>query len=239
MALNPRARSLLLLAVVLLVLATVNVLDKFGPPRTGLVLGPVVALALVLMARRAGLTWHDIGLSRHTLGTGLKYAGVAVLAVATLYGLGLALPLTRPAFLDVRYQLHLGAAAVVALVVIPLGTVLLEEVAFRGVLHGLVHRHRGALWASATSSALFGLWHILPSLPLSSANHAVGALLGADATGQLLAVLAAVGFTALAGLVLCELRRRSGSLLAAAGLHWATNGLGVLLAATVATLRLA
>jgi membrane protease YdiL (CAAX protease family) len=234
-----RARSLLLLSVVIAVLAAVNVADKFGPPHTGLVVGPVVALALLALARRAGLTWHDIGLSRHTIGTGLKYAIVAVLAVAALYALGAALPWTRAAFLDVRYQLHMGAALLVALVVVPLGTVLLEEVAFRGILHGLVHRHRGALWASGSSSALFGLWHILPSLRLNRANHAVGGLLGANPTGQILAVLAAVGFTALAGLLLCELRRRSGSLLAAAGLHWATNGLAVLLTAAVATLRLA
>jgi membrane protease YdiL (CAAX protease family) len=44
-------------------------------------------------------------------------------------------------------------------------------------------------------------------------------------------VLAAVVFTALAGLLLAELRRRSGSILAAAGLHWAVNALGVLVAA--------
>jgi membrane protease YdiL (CAAX protease family) len=52
-------------------------------------------------------------------------------------------------------------------------------------------------------------------------------------------VLGAVAFTALAGLLLCELRRRSGSLLAAAALHWATNGLGLLLAAALAATRLA
>jgi membrane protease YdiL (CAAX protease family) len=46
-------------------------------------------------------------------------------------------------------------------------------------------------------------------------------------------VAGAVLFTAAAGVLLCELRRRSGSLLASAGLHWATNGIGVLLAAVV------
>lgn len=35
-------------------------------------------------------------------------------------------------------------------------------------------------------------------------------------------------FTAAAGAVLCELRRRSGSLLAPMALHWATNALGYL-----------
>ena len=228
----------LVLGAILAVLAAVNIADRYGPAHTGLVAGPLVAFGLVLLGRRAGLTWYDLGLSRRTLAPGLRYAVGAVLAVAVLYGLGAALPLTRPAFLDVRYHLHLGAALLVAFVVIPLGTVLLEEVAFRGVLLGLVHRHRGAAWASVTSSVLFGLWHILPSLHLARANRAVGTVLGVTSAGQVLTVLAAVGFTALAGLLLCELRRRSGSLLAAAALHWATNGLGVLLAAGLAAVRL-
>jgi membrane protease YdiL (CAAX protease family) len=229
-----RRRLALVLGAVLVVLAAVNVADRYGPPGTGLVAGPLVAFGLVLLARRAGLTWHDLGLSRSTVLPGLRYALGAVLAVAVVYAVGVAIPFTRPAFADVRYHLHLGAALLTALIVVPLGTVLLEEVAFRGVLLGLVHRHRGAVWASVTSSVLFGLWHILPSLHLAQANRAVGAALG----GRVLTVLAAVGFTALAGLLLCELRRRSGSLLAAAALHWATNGLGVLLIAGLAAVRL-
>ena len=234
-----RRRLLLLLGAVVPILAAVNVADKYGPHHTGLIAGPTVALLLVLLARRAGLTWHDLGLSRRTLVPGLKYAVGAILAVAVVYAAGAAIPATRPAFHDVRYHLHPGAALLAAFIVVPLGTVLLEEVAFRGVLLGLVNRHRGAALASITSSVLFGLWHILPSLRLGQANKAVGAALGADATGRVLTVLAAVGFTALAGLLLCELRRRSGSLLAAAALHWATNGLGLLVAAALATTRFA
>jgi membrane protease YdiL (CAAX protease family) len=231
-----RRRLLLIFGSVLLVLAAVNVADKYGPRHTGLVAGPLVAAALVVLARQAGLSWHDLGLSRRTLLPGLKYAVGAVLAVAVVYGIGIALPLTRPAFHDVRYHLHLGAALLTAFIVVPIGTVLLEEVAFRGVLLGLVRKHRGATWASITSSVLFGMWHILPSLRLGQANQAVGAVLGAS---PIWPVLGAVAFTALAGLLLCELRRRSGSLLAAAALHWATNGLGLLLAAALAATRLA
>ncbi|MBB4693808.1 CPBP family intramembrane glutamic endopeptidase [Paractinoplanes abujensis] len=230
-----RRRLFLLLGAVVPILAAVNVADKFGPRHTGLVAGPLVAAVLVLLARRAGLTWHDLGLSRRTLVPGLKYAIGAILAVALVYAIGVALPWTRPAFHDVRYHLHPGAALLAAFIIVPLGTVLLEEIAFRGVLMGLVNRHRGAVWASITSSVLFGLWHILPSLRLNSANQAVGDAVGAGTTGRVLAVLGAVTFTAVAGLLLCELRRRSGSLLAAAALHWATNGLGLLVAAALAT----
>ncbi|MCU7725521.1 CPBP family intramembrane metalloprotease [Actinoplanes sp. KI2] len=234
-----RRRLLLVLGAVLIVLAAVNVADKYGPPHTGLIAGPVVALALVLLARRAGLTWHDLGLSKRTLLPGLKYAIGAIVAVGIVYAVGVALPWTRPAFHDVRYHLHLSAALMTAFIVVPLGTVLLEEVAFRGVLLGLVNRHRGATWASITSSVLFGLWHVLPSLRLNHANQAVGAVLGTDAAGRVLTVLGVVAFTALAGALLCELRRRSGSLLASAALHWATNGMGLLIAAALTTVRFA
>jgi membrane protease YdiL (CAAX protease family) len=48
-----------------------------------------------------------------------------------------------------------------------------------------------------------------------------------------MSVLGAVLFTGLAGVVCCALRRRSGRLLASAGLHWAANRLDVLAAASV------
>ena len=227
------------LALVIAVLVGVNVADRFGPPHSGLVIGPLVAVALVVLARRAGLSWDDLGLARRSWRRGAVYAAAAATLVAGGYAVGAALPETRPAFLDARYHLPPASALVTALLVIPLSTVLLEEVAFRGVLLGLVRHHRGTAWATGVSSSLFGLWHILPSLRLNKANHAVGALVGGGGGARFLVVAAVVGFTAVAGLVFCELRRRSGSLIAAAGLHWATNALGVVAATLVWTLRLA
>lgn len=116
-----------------------------------------------------------------------------------------------------------------ALVVIPVGTVLLEEVAFRSVLWGMLSRHMTTWRVLLVSSALFGLWHVLPSLHLASANQGVNdAVSGAGASASMLVVFATVAFTALGGVVAGELRRRSGSLLASVGMHWATNALGVL-----------
>jgi membrane protease YdiL (CAAX protease family) len=108
-----------------------------------------------------------------------------------VYAVGAALPATRLAFLDARYHLDAGSALVTALLVIPIGTVLLEEIAFRGVLHGLVRHHHGTLWATGLSSILFGLWHILPSLRLSGANQAAATFFGAGAWAQVAAVSAA------------------------------------------------
>jgi CAAX protease family protein len=47
-------------------------------------------------------------------------------------------------------------------------------------------------------------------------------------------VAATVLVTFLAGLLLCVLRARSGSLLAPIGLHWAANGAGIVLVHLVA-----
>jgi membrane protease YdiL (CAAX protease family) len=68
---------------------------------------------------------------------------------------------------------------------------------------------------------------------LAASNEAVGGAVGTGRSAQEVTVLGTVLFTAAAGVVFCELRRRSGSLLAPAGLHWAVNGLSVLAAAAV------
>ena len=77
-----------------------------------------------------------------------------------------------------------------------------------------------------TTSVLFGFWHVLPSLQLGATNRGVSDAVGG--AGTLLVVAGTVALTTLGGLVFGELRRRSGSVLASAGAHWATNALGVL-----------
>jgi uncharacterized protein len=217
------------LVPVLATLTAVNVINKVGPPRTSLIVGPGVACGLVVLARRAGLSWQDLGLDRTSWRRGARWAAVLVGGVAGAYAVAAAVPVLRLGFRDARYDQSASAALVTALVVIPLGTVLLEEVAFRGVLWAWIRRDHGTRQATVWSSVVFGLWHVLPSLGLSRVNEGVGTVAG-DWAGEVGPVAGAVVFTGLAGVLLCELRRRSGSLLAPMGLHWATNGLGVLAA---------
>jgi membrane protease YdiL (CAAX protease family) len=196
------------------VLVVVNVVGREGPTHTMLVLGPVMAVGLILLARHAGLSFDELGLDRRHMKRGLTFAAVEVALVVVAYLVAAAIPLTREAFHDQRYQLSVGAAALAAFVVIPLSTVIPEEIAFRGVLLGLFARRTRPVVAAAASSALFGLWHVLPSLRLSRVNPAVSSVVGAGWAGALLGVLGAVLFTFAAGMLLCGLRRRSGSLLA-------------------------
>lgn len=211
------------LAVTVLVLVGVRAGMRVLPGRLHLVGGPVAAIVLLLLGRASGLSWRELGCGGgDALVNGLRYAGEAAGLVVVAYGIGLLIPATRRALLDDRYRLGAGAALYTALVAVPLATVLFEEVAFRGVVWGLVAQDRGALWAAGVSSALFGLWHAVPSRTAGTASRA----------RVLLTALGTVAFTALAGLVLAGLRAAGGGLLAPIGLHWATNGLGVLASAT-------
>jgi membrane protease YdiL (CAAX protease family) len=101
-----------------------------------------------------------------------------------------------------------------------------EEVAFRGVLLADLRRFVPPPAATAASCALFGIWHVRPALGALRANDLVE---GPVATTGAVA-LACLG-TAAGGVVLTWLRTRSGSLLAPALLHLATNSVGTLAAA--------
>ncbi|MFD8982776.1 CPBP family intramembrane glutamic endopeptidase [Streptomyces sp. NPDC059564] len=194
---------------------------------TGLVTAVVVSVLLLGVLRWAGGTRADAGLAPGTLARGTRWALVLIGLVGVVYLAGALWPATRALFEDRRYDGMSGSELMLrVLVLVPVGTVLVEEIAFRGVLYGLVCRDRGAAWATTVSSLLFGLWHVLPSLHLATAKPALTTVFGDSALGGALAVAAAVLFTAAAGVVFCELRRRSGSLLAPMGLHWAVNAFG-------------
>src|SRR4051794_13895436 len=138
-------------------------------------MAPVEAAALLVWARACGLSWAQLGLGRNRLASGLRWGLGAVAVVAAVFLIGVLVPLARPAFQDSRYHVPAGQALFTALVVIPLGTVVLEEIAFRSVLWGMLARHSRTWQVLVTTSLLFGLWHVLPSLHLGSANRGVAA----------------------------------------------------------------
>lgn len=214
--------------MVVVALAVVNV-ARFLIPSGSVWIGVTGALALLALARWSGLSWKQLGLSRERFWSGTRWATGAVLVVAGVYLAGLMIPFTRPAFLDSRYHLGVPGALVSAFVIIPLGTVLFEEVAFRSVLWGMLRRHTTTFRVMLISSSLFGFWHVLPSLHFAAENRGIGGVVSQSSpSATAMVVLSTVAFTAVGGLVAAELRRRSGSVLASAGMHWATNALGVL-----------
>lgn len=221
------------LVVVLVSLVVVNVWVHVGPRRAHLVTGPLGAVALLAVGRVAGLSWASLGLSVSQLLPGLAYGGAAAGAIALVYVVGMALPLTRRAFLDTRYQIPMRAAVLMSLVTIPLATVVFEEVAFRSVLWGLLEADHGTAVATAVTSVLFGLWHVLPALDVTGTSTAINDGGRPPRRRVVMTILGTVLFTALAGVVFAELRRRSDSLVAPVLLHWATNGLAVVAASRI------
>lgn len=214
--------------VCLALMVAVNVWVHVGPHRWHPFTGPLAAALLLLVGRAAGLSWGQLGLGPGTVARGLLWGGAAAALVVAVYAAGLAIPATRHHFRDARHRVGAGRASLTALLVIPLGTVVFEEVAFRGTLWGLLERDHGATTAIVVTSVLFGLWHVLPALDGARKNSPDGRVNRGVATRE---VAVTVAFTALAGIVFAVLRDQSGSLIAPAVLHWATNGLGVLGAA--------
>ena len=222
-----RWHGVLALLLLLLALAGFNVAMHLLPAGT-MWLSLVAAPALLAFGRLSGLSWAQLGLDRQRLLSGSIWGLGAIGVIAAVYLIGILLPATRPAFLDARYHLAENRALMTAFLVIPIGTILLEEVAFRSVLWGMLHRHMRTTKVLLVSSVLFGLWHVFPALSDAHRGAVGGVSAHAGAWTTLLIVGGTVAFTAIGGLVAGELRRRSGHLLASAGMHWATNGLGVL-----------
>lgn len=209
--------------LVTLALALYNNVANLWPPfnRTAYVpANLLVAAALVLVAREVldlssaelgidGLTMTDAG-----LGAAIGGAMAAPLFVLASTRRGARLVADRRVA-DLR-----GAAlAYQTLIRVPLGTALLEELAFRGVLFA-AWRGEGDATAYLISGAVFGLWHIAPAATMVRLN-APGARL-------VWPVLGTVAATALAGAALTWLRVETGSLAAPVALHATLNSLATL-----------
>ncbi|OBJ19966.1 CPBP family intramembrane glutamic endopeptidase, partial [Mycobacterium colombiense] len=214
------------------VLVLTNLIAHFTTPWASIATVPAAAVGLVILMRWRGLGWADLGLGREHWKPGMGYAVAAVAVVASVIALGVLLPETRPLFMNNRYA-TISGAMIASMVVIPLQTVIPEELAFRGVLHGALNRAWGFRGVALAGSLLFGLWHVATSFGLTSSNVGFTRLFGGGIVGMMVGVTGAVLATGAAGFVFSWLRRRSGSLIAPIALHWSLNGLGALAAALV------
>jgi membrane protease YdiL (CAAX protease family) len=223
-----RRRRLWALAAAIVVLAVSNVMsNRILPSWAYVPWNLTMAFVLLGIAYRGGAGPVAVGLGiRHwhrPVGVGLLLAG----GTALIFALGMIVPATQSAFIDSR----IGGADVaqmlwVVLVQIPLGTVVLEEVAFRGVLPALMGAAPAIRWRWIPvlgASVLFGFWHILPSMGIGDANAAVGSTIGNNI--WLTTTLAVLSMTA-AGVALCAMAHLGKGIKTTMLLHWATNSLG-------------
>ena len=170
-------------------------------------------------AAASGLTADDLGLRRGRVAAGLRCGAAPSAALAAGWILLAAVPATRPALADQRITgLTWPEVAYQVTVRIPAGTVLWEEVAFRGVLQAALRRVLPRPAAVAVASGIFGLWHVRPTVEALRINQ-----LAASRRATAASVAATVAGTAAAGLLLSWLRERSGSLAAPVLLHLSAN----------------
>ena len=211
------------------VLAVFTIARQFG------LLGPLpvavglLTAALILVAWIGGLTRADLGLGWTDVPAGLGYGAAAAGLVLLVLLVAALIPATNGFLHDSRASISGGRLAYELGVSILLLTAIPEEFAFRGVLLGSALRMWGPWRASLVTSALFGLWHIAPTLGTMSDNHEFRGA-AASVAGQVLLVLGAVAVTFAAGLAFCWLRLKSRSLIAPVMAHAATNGLALTVA---------
>lgn len=183
----------------------------------------VLAVA-ILIARRAGTTWTSMGLRRDRALRGLAVGGAVIAVIAVGVAIAVAIPDTRDLFLQDRLvDQSVAWLLFQALVRIPLATALYEEVLFRGIIFGMLVRRYTPLVAGLTSSLLFGLWHILPTIatdPLGDTDTTI--------IGLIVTLLGAVVGTAAAGVAFLWVRLYANSTVAPVLAHIGTNSVSMI-----------
>jgi membrane protease YdiL (CAAX protease family) len=213
----------------------VGVLAAFTVARAWGLLGPpavsvaLLTAVLTLIACATGATRADLGLGRTDMRAGLAYGAGAFGIVLLVLLVAAVIPVTNGFLHDSRAQITGGRLIYDLGISIVLLTAIPEEFAFRGVLLGSALRLWGPWRATLITSALFGLWHIAPTLHTMRDNRAIGGA-AASTGGQVLLVLGSIAVTFIAGLAFCWLRLRSRSLIAPVMAHAAANGLALTVA---------
>ncbi|TYQ14449.1 UNVERIFIED_ORG: CAAX prenyl protease-like protein [Gordonia westfalica J30] len=220
----------MLLVAVVVALIAANITAHRSTGVLAVLMIPVAAILLLLIARLGGLDWRELGLSRTELRAGVPFAVASVIVVAAIVSSAVAIPATREFFLSDRYD-DTSEALLAAFVVIPLQTAIPEELMFRGVLQGTLGRLCGPNATLVYGAVAFGLWHVLSSTGLTEGNEGLSDTLGSGTVAQVAGIAGAVVATGIAGFVLGWLRQRTTSLLAPIALHWALNATGAIGAA--------
>ena len=214
-----------LIAIVVVVAIAWNLIGNLVLPGAWYVPANIaVAAGLVALARGAGLGWDDLGFERKSVGRGLLVGLGAAVLIGAVIALGVAIPALRTFFeSDDVATATPGEQWYTALIRIPIGTALFEEVLFRSVLLGALLRLTTVKWAVAISAVAFGLWHVVPTWETveGSGLEVLGLIVGTVVT------------TTVAGVGFALLRIWSDSIVAPILAHTATNSFAYVAAVVV------
>jgi membrane protease YdiL (CAAX protease family) len=159
---NTRLGVVLFVSVVV-VLAVYNIARSSLIPGDGhLATNVAIAIVVLLAGRATGMTKAELGIEGEHLGDGIRLGSAVFGLILALLLIAAFLPFTSGYYEDERVDGTFSEMVVRVLIVIPLGTVFVEEVIFRGVLHGLLRRRYEIVRAALIGAFLFGLWHLFP-----------------------------------------------------------------------------
>jgi uncharacterized protein len=182
--------------------------------------------AMLTVAHLRGVSARQLGLSSQGAVAGAR-AGTAVAGpITAMWALAVLSPSHRRRLRDARLVgMTTRKVAYHAAVRVPVGTVVWEEVAFRAVLPVLLRRTMPARMAGVVNAVVFGLWHVRPTLDAMRLNG-----VAITRPRRRAAVAGAVVAAALVDVLLSGLHRSTGSLLAPALVHIASNSGGTVAA---------
>ncbi len=178
----------------------------------------LLMLGIVVISIFLEVTPKQMGIETASLKQGVLTALPFMLTIIGIMGI---VYIVRPAtFLDVRYNQDLSVMLYSLFIILPLTTVLLEELFFRGLFFGYLLDVTTQLGAIILSSLAFGLWHFFTSKNVT--------LEGISVTPVLVSV-GVVVVTAIAGAFFLWLRIRGNNLITPVLVHWTINATGVVL----------
>lgn len=179
-----------------------------------------IASLLTELARREGLDWDDLGLDPGSLASGSALGTAVALPVGAIVGAAATSAATREVFVEDRItDTSRGEAMYHAILRIPLATALGEELIFRGALYALFRRNHSKFKAALMSSALFGIWHILPTIDSLNGGNSMGS----SRIRRMATLIGTVVSTGLAGLGFVALREKGRSIATPVVVHGAIN----------------
>lgn len=213
----------------LLILGYGFLFDRFIPEKAYVPANMAAAAAAVFIARKAGVSLSEMGLAKEKIVKGVKVGAKTLVPIATAVIIGVVLPFSRKFFLDTDVINASGGRIIYEVFLrIPLGTALSEELIFRGALLGLYMKNHSKWKAIVLSSAVFGLWHIFPTLQSLSTNPAAEGIASSSVWSKAGVLGAVTAVTAIAGAGFCWLKVKSESLLAPWMAHTALNSVSIL-----------
>jgi membrane protease YdiL (CAAX protease family) len=224
----PERRTTAPLATVVALLAVANVMSNRVLPDELYVPWNLLVAVLVVLIARPVVSMREMGFAEWRRGA--AFGIVLLVATAVVMLVAVAMPAFHELYEDRRVEDGAGEMLYQTLVRIPLGTAVLEEVAFRGVLPALLAVRFGVMRACIAASVLFGLWHVLPALSLNEVNPVATDVFGTGGGGTAAAVVFAVIGTMFAGFWFCWIRYRARSILATILAHVASNSVGYTIA---------